>query len=132
MPATRQRPSVASHFTKSAPAVKATYAALLKASRALGPVREDPKQTSIHLVRDAAFAGVATRKDSLILTLKSDRELANPRILRTQHTSSNRWHVDLRLSTPAEVDDEVRGWLADAYRLTGTDEALAAAVRRVK
>ena len=117
MPATRQKPTVAAHFTKSAPSVKATYSALLKASRVFGPVREDPKKTSIHLVRDAAFAGVATRKDSLILTLKADHELDHPRVLRTQHTSAHRWHVDIRLTAPADVDDEVRGWLADAYRL---------------
>ena len=43
MPATHQKPNVSAHFTKSAPAVKATYAALVKASRALGPVQEDPK-----------------------------------------------------------------------------------------
>ena len=119
MPATRQKPNVSAHFTKSAPAVKATYAALVKASRALGSMHEDPKKTSIHLVRDAAFAGVATRKDSLILTLKADRELAHPRIIRTQHTSANRWHVDIRLTTPTDVDGELRGWLADAYRLAG-------------
>jgi hypothetical protein len=119
VPAIRQQPNVASHFTKSAPAVKATYAALLKASRALGPVREDPKKTSIHLVHDAAFAGVSTRKDSLILTIKADHELVNPRVFRTQHTSARRWHVDIRLTRPADVDGELRGWLADSYRLAG-------------
>ena len=66
MPSTMSAtPTVAAHFQKSSPPVAATYAALLKASRQLGPVREDPKKTSIHLVRETAFAGVATRKDAL-------------------------------------------------------------------
>lgn len=34
MPAESASPSVASHFEKSVPAVKATYAAILKAARA--------------------------------------------------------------------------------------------------
>jgi hypothetical protein len=116
MPATAKH-TVASHFTKSAPSVKSTYRAVLEAARTLGPVREDAKKTSIHLVRDAAFAGVATRKDSLILTLKADHAMTSSRILRSQHTSANRWHVEVRLSAPSDVDAELRGWLADAYRL---------------
>lgn len=111
--------AVASHFTKSAPAVLATYKAILKAARELGPVSEDPKKTSIHLVRETAFAGVATRKESLILTLKSGRAVKNPRIHRQEQTSSRRWHLEVRLAAPAEVDAEIRGWLAAAYAISG-------------
>ena len=118
MPSTTSAtPTVAAHFEKSSPPVTATYAALLKASRQLGPFREDPKKTSIHLVRQTAFAGVATRKDALILTLKSDRKIESPRIFRAEQASANRWHLEMRLSSPAEVDAELRTWLASAYKL---------------
>ena len=110
-------PTVATHFEKSSPPVAATYAALLKASRKLGPVREEPKKTSIHLVRETAFAGVATRKDALILTLKADRKIHSPRIMRSEQTSANRWHLEIRLTSPAEVDAQLRTWLANAYNL---------------
>jgi hypothetical protein len=53
MPST---PSVASHFTKSSATVRATYDAVLRAARALGPVREEAKKTSIHLVRSSAHS----------------------------------------------------------------------------
>jgi hypothetical protein len=117
MPATRSTFTVASHFAKSAESVRATYAALLTAARTLGTVREDPKKTSIHLMRDTAFAGVATRKSALILTLKADRLLENPRIVRTEQTSANRWHVEIRLTSPNEIDDELRTWMAQAYEV---------------
>lgn len=117
MPTTQPKVTLASHFTKSAASVRATYAAILEASRAFGPVREEAKKTSIHLVRDAAFAGVATRKDALILTLKSDRRVQSPRIHRAEQTSANRWHLEVRLTTPADVDTELRAWLAKAYSL---------------
>ena len=113
-------PTVAKHFEKSSAPVASTYEALLKASRKLGPVREDPKKTSIHLVRKTAFAGVATRKDSLILTLKSDRKIDSPRIIRAEQTSANRWHLEVRLTSPAEVDAQVRTWLANAYNLASS------------
>jgi len=51
-----------SHFAKKDPEVLATYRRLLEVARALGPVTEEAKKTSIHLVRHTAFAGVATRR----------------------------------------------------------------------
>lgn len=117
MPSTSATPTVASHFEKSAPSVNATYRALLKASRELGPVREEAKKTSIHLVRGSAFAGVATRKDALILTLKAQRQILSPRVARAEQASTNRWHLQIRLRSPSEVDSELRAWLADAYAL---------------
>ena len=117
MPSTPTRVTVASHFAKSAKSVGETYATLLEVSRRLGPVREEPKKTSIHLVRNTAFAGVATRKDALILTLKSERPLKSPRVHRSEQTSANRWHNEIRLTTPTDVDAELRTWLAEAYKL---------------
>ena len=78
---------------------------------------EDAKQTSIHLVRDTAFAGVATRRSSLILTLKSATDLRNPRIQKREQTSANRWHLEVRLEKPADIDRQVTTWLRAAYDL---------------
>jgi len=91
---------------------------VLKTARSLGPVSEEPKKTSIHLVRTTAFAGIATRKDALILTLKSKTDLESPRVHRTEQASANRWHVEIRLKSPADVDAELRRWLTDAYNLS--------------
>ena len=63
--------SVSLHFTGKDPTVRATYQRLIDVARTFGPVTEEAKKTSIHLVRHAAFAGIATRRSSLILTLKS-------------------------------------------------------------
>jgi len=110
-------PTVSAHFTKAAPDVRATYDALLEAARHLGKVREDPKKTSIHLVRKSAFAGIATRRDSLILTLKGSAAIRSPRVERSQQPSANRWYHEVRLRTPSDVDRELRAWLARAYEL---------------
>ena len=117
MPTTKSPVTVASHFARSAESVVATYAAILEAARALGPVREDPKKTSIHLVRSSAFAGVATRKDALILTLKAEAHIESPRIHRSDQASARRWHVEIRLREPREVDAELRRWISQAYAL---------------
>jgi uncharacterized protein YdhG (YjbR/CyaY superfamily) len=112
-------PSVKSHFEKSSPDVRAAYDAVLQAARALGPVQEDPKQTSIHLVRRTAFAGVAVRRDALILTLKSTRKLDSPRVHKAEQASANRWHLLVRVEKPADVDGDLRSWLAASYELAG-------------
>ena len=109
--------TVESHLTKSDPEVLATYRRLLEAARALGRVAEEPKKTSIHLVRDTAFAGVATRRSSLILTLKSAKDIRSPRIEKREQTSTHRWHVDVRLEKPADVDRQLTNWLTAAYDL---------------
>ena len=111
--------SVGSHFTKKDPAVLATYRRVLDAARALGPVTEDAKKTSIHLVRRTAFAGIATRRSSLILTLKSANDIRSPRVEKREQTSANRWHVEVRLDAPEQVDRHLTSWLRAAYELAG-------------
>ena len=111
--------SVESHFAGKDPTVRATYERLLDVARALGPVTEEAKKTSIHLVRQAAFAGVATRRSSLVLTLKSATDIRSPRIGKREQTSANRWHVEVRLEKPAHIDPQLIAWLKAAYELAG-------------
>jgi hypothetical protein len=111
--------SVNEHFENRAPSVRATYQAILKASKSFGPVIEDPKKTSIHLVRKTAFAGVATRKTALILTFKSASDIKSSRIAKREHASANRWHLEVRLEGPKEVDKEILAWIRNAYDLAG-------------
>lgn len=118
MPQNVRQSAVDAFFAKSNADVRATYDAVLRAARALGAVRESVKKTSIHLEKTkTAFAGVAARKDALVLTLKSSRPVTSPRIHRAEQTSANRWHLELRLRTPADVDRELCAWLRQAYAL---------------
>jgi len=110
-------PTVDDHFSGRSTHVLEIYRSILAASSALGTVTEDPKKTSIHLNRRVAFAGVQTRKDALILTLKSDREVKHRRVHKTEQTSANRWHFEVRLNDPAEVDEQVVQWLRSSYEL---------------
>jgi hypothetical protein len=105
------RMSVASHFAGKDSTVRATYQRLIDVARTLGPVTEEAKKTSIHLVRHTAFAGVATRRSSLILTMKSATDVRSPRIEKREQTSANRWHIEVRLEKPANIDRQLTAWL---------------------
>ena len=105
---------------KIGPAVRATYAAILKAAEKFGPVRIEEKKTSIHLAAKTAFAGVHPQKAGLVLTVRSAAAIDSPRVKKAERVSANRWHNDMKLSGPSEVDRELIGWLNAAYALSST------------
>lgn len=111
--------TVKTHFAGNAVVVLQIYEALLKRVREFGPVIEDPKKTSIHLVNKTAFAGVATRRSAIVLTIKSDRDLRSARIHKSEQTSARRFHHEVKLTTLAEVDAELIAWLKEGYALSG-------------
>ena len=111
--------AVKTHFQDKDKVVRQIYDRLLSKVEQCGPVIEDPKKTSIHLVNRTAFAGVATRKTAINLTIKGDHELSSSRISKTEQVSANRFHYEVKLTSPGEVDAELFGWLKAAYALSG-------------
>ena len=109
--------TIAALFVGKDELVQAIYTRLLEALSTLGRFQEEPKETSIHLVRNAGFAGVHPRKSYLYLNLRTDYPIDNPRIAKTEQVSKNRFHNELKLNSPDEVDEELIGWLKDAYTL---------------
>jgi hypothetical protein len=111
--------TVAHHFTGKSKAVRAIYESLLAAVRQIGRVKEDPKKTSIHLVRTSALAGVEVRKAYLVLNIKTDYPIKSKRVTKSEKLSAKRYHQKVKVSSPGEIDAEVRGWLRDAYEVSG-------------
>jgi len=109
---------VKDHLSGREPVVASIYEALTKAANKLGPFKEEAKKTSIHFVRSSAFAGVATRKTSLVLTLKAASDIRSPRVIKHGRVSAGRWHLEVRLGSPLDVDAELKGWLKDAYDIS--------------
>jgi hypothetical protein len=110
--------TVNAHFENRDAVVRQIYDRLLKSARTFGPVVEDPKKTSIHLVNRTAFAGVATRKSAIVLTIKADSDISSPRIHRSEQASARRFHHEVKLTSPNDVDAELDGWLKHAYLLS--------------
>ena len=106
-------------FTNKEPAVRAIYDKVLSSLAKVGPVKAEPKKTSIHLVRETSFAGAHPKKAWLDLTIRSDKPVRSNRVRTQEQVSKNRWHQDVRLTSPADVDAEVVGWLEGAYALAG-------------
>ena len=95
--------TIAYHFTNKDPIVKEILHTILNTVKDLGPVKEEAKKTSLHLVKKSAFAGIATRKSYLILTVKSKTDLKSNRIARREQASASRWHLEIRLESPRQL-----------------------------
>jgi hypothetical protein len=83
--------------------------------RTAQPPPISPVRVAAHFAK--AAPPVRATYDALLLTLKADHRVTSPRVHRAEQTSANRWHLELRLRGPEEVDAEVRALLAQAYDL---------------
>jgi uncharacterized protein DUF5655 len=97
---------------------KHVYAALLSVLDGLGPYEVEAKQTSLHVVHGRAFLGVHPRATGLLLNVVTSTPLAGERIRRTEQVSANRWHNEVLVGAPGELDEEVVEWIGAAYALT--------------
>jgi hypothetical protein len=111
-------PQPQSALALAGPAALTLYKGLLAMIKPMGKFEEEVKKTSIHLVRKTAFAGVAPRKEYLLLTIKSDKSIRSPRIKKAEQTSKSRWHLEIKLASADELDTELLGWLRAAYALS--------------
>ena len=82
----------------------------------LGPYIVEEKKTSVHVVAGrSAFIGVHPRKDGLRLNLVLTRELKDARVLKCERVSAKRFHNELDLRAPSDLDAEMASWLVEAY-----------------
>lgn len=107
----------AGHFVGKDPSVQKIYKKLIKATSRFGPVKIEPKQTSIHLANRFGFAGIYTRRNYIHLELHLDHKLDSRRVVKVDQASPNRFHHTIKISSVGEVDKELIIWLKDAYNL---------------
>src|SRR4051794_39342110 len=120
------------HFAGKPPEGRALFDAFVAELRALGPVTVLPEKTRIAFqVRMSllpektriafqvrmSFAQLTPRRRWIDGHVVLARRLESPRF-RSVQTFSPRNHLHtFRLATLADVDDELRAWLAEAYRV---------------
>lgn len=105
-------------FANRQPVTRAIYDRLVEVIAGFGPFRIEPKTVSIHIARRSGFAGVHPRKAGLLLNIVLDAPIYSKRVRRYEQVSKNRVHNELLLSSPDDVDRELRAWLAAAYALS--------------
>lgn len=117
--ATKSEFTVEDHFAGKNPQLRKIYDKLTSSIRKFGALSEEPKKTSIHLVNKSALAGVAVRNEYILLNIKSAEPILSPRVLRAEKLSAKRFHQEVKLASPKDIDKELLGWLKTAYALSG-------------
>jgi hypothetical protein len=105
------------HFARSDPAVRDAFDAVLAAIAPLGPVAVLAEQTRIALHVRMSFAAFVPHRHWLDGHVILARRLDHPRFRRVEEYSTRNVLHAFRLSGPDDVDDEMRSWLAEAYRV---------------
>lgn len=105
------------HLKDKEPIVSEIYTKLIEKLSKFGPIKIEPKKTSIHLGNRFGFAGVYTRKDYINLEVHLNYRLSSDRVSKIEQGSANRFHHTIRLTNPKDIDQELLIWLKEAYDL---------------
>ena len=108
---------VDTHFAGTDPHVRQTFDYIVDVVRESGPVLVLAEKSRIALQVRMSFAGFVPRKRWLTGHLILARRVASPRFDKVEVYSPRNVLHAFRLRSPTEVDDEFRGWLAEAYRV---------------
>ena len=93
-------------------------AMLLAELENLDSITIDEKKTSLHVVfNGAAFLGVHPRKDGIRINLVQDYRPNSTRIQKSEQVSKSRFHNEVDLTSEARIDEELIGWIKEAYEL---------------
>jgi hypothetical protein len=100
------------------PGLTALYEAMLAEVGRLGPFEVRYRKSAVQVVRPdgAAVFALHPEQGGLMVTLVLAAPSASPRFVVSQQLSSDVWNQRLRLRTLDDVDGELCGWLAAAYR----------------
>ena len=112
-------------FFAGSPTGLAVYRAVADVVSALGPAEVRVTKSQVAFRRRKGFAYVWRPDQYLrsdvpaVLSIPLPAEIHSARFKEVAHPAPTVWMHHLELHGPAEVDDEVRGWLAAAYEQAG-------------
>lgn len=99
------------------------FDALVRFVEKIGPFDVEVAKTRISFTGRTRFAGVARlRRDGLVVGFWLKRRIRSSRLARAEHLERRDWVYQVVVRTVDDLDDELRSWLAEAYRV-GQQEA---------
>jgi hypothetical protein len=102
-------------FAGTPPVQREIYDVILDHLRSLGPVHEDAVQVGVFLKTTRKIGEVRPRLKWLSLELRLPRVVHDRRVQRTISTGAGIHVHIIKLFTVDDVDDDVLGWLTEAY-----------------
>jgi hypothetical protein len=103
-------------FEGTAARLRELYDAWVALVGEFGPFEQVPTKSRIAFMVRVRFAGVVRlRKDGLVCGLWLKRQISSPRFSKVEHLGKRDWVYHFVLRNEDGLDDEVRGWIREAY-----------------
>jgi hypothetical protein len=110
--------SVDGFFEGKRAGVRSLYDALVAFVGDVGPFEQVPTKTRIAFMVRVRFAAVnRLRKDGLACHIWLKRRIESPRFTKVELVGRTDWIHHFVLRSEEELDDELRGWLREAYEV---------------
>jgi hypothetical protein len=94
------------------------YGALIDQISSFAGCELQENASSFHVAHGRAFLGIHPRRGGILVNIVLARQLESARVHRAERVSANRWHNEIILRDPAELDAELFSWIREAYDLT--------------
>ncbi|MEW5854118.1 MAG: DUF5655 domain-containing protein [Myxococcota bacterium] len=108
--------TVAEHLERALPEVQETYRCFEEAVRENGHFLVNAQKTRIAFQTRMHFGGARVHRTYVEAAFILPRRIESPRFARVDSFSRHNHAYYVRLTTPDDVDTELKAWLAEAYR----------------
>ena len=106
------------YFSTGPPFERPIFDAVWRGLDGVGPIHVEPVSVGIFLKRATSFAQLRPMTRWVAVSFSLGRSVRSPRIARKVIPHGSRYHHVVNVRDPAEVDDELLGWLEEAYDLS--------------
>jgi len=93
------------------------YVALEAAAQECGPIRVHAMKSRIAFITRMQFAGATLRKKYVVAALDLPYRVESPRFWKIDCYGPHSFGHYLRIHSVDEIDEELKGWLCEAYRV---------------
>ena len=107
--------SLEDYFSTGPERERPIFDAVMEHLDTVGPVHVEPVSVGIFLKRGRSFAQLRPMPHWVALSFSVSRPVSHRLIVRKPLPHAGRFHHVVRLQGPADVDDEIRNWLTEAY-----------------
>jgi predicted transport protein len=107
--------SVDAYYAARPPVEREIFEAVRAHLESLGPVIVEPVGVGILFKGRRTFVELRPKTKWVALSFGLNERLEHPRITRTTRTNTGRTYYAIRVTSPDDIDDVVRGWLTQSY-----------------
>ncbi len=119
------RHTVDEHFAHRDPKLRLLFDGLVGLVKRNGPLKVVPGKTGIAFQVRMRFGGAVVRRDSIEAAFILPRRVEHPRIKKIIAYTPRAYGHHLDIRTPADLDEELAGWLRESYRVGAQADLLA-------